>query len=159
MSAPGEAGGVRAWVPWLVLVPVLVVALAVGAGRGDGRPATPAARTAHVAAGVRCPTCEGLSAAESEAPASVAIRQEIRRRVDAGQSDAAIRSYLVGRYGSDILLTPAGSGVAALVWALPVAGLVLAAGVLAYTFRRRRAEPRRTPTVEDRLLVEQAAGQ
>lgn len=146
----------RRWLPYLVLVPVLGIALFVGAaGRGDGPP-TAAARADSLAADVRCPTCEGLSAAESESPASLAIRQEIRRRVDAGQSDTEIRAYLVNSYGKDIILTPEGTGLAALVWALPVAAVVAAAGGLFLVFRRRAAVAPRVPTAEDRRLVEQA---
>ena len=147
--------GVRRWVPYLVLVPVVAVALAVGAGSGDG-PSGPVARTARLAEGVRCPTCEGLSAAESGTPAAVAVRDEIRRRVDAGETDDEIRSFLVGRYGRDILLTPEGSGVAALVWALPVVAVVLGAGALAVAFRRRRPEVPVPASADDRRLVEQA---
>lgn len=154
-----DAGRSRAgrWVPWLLLVGVLAVALYAGAG-GDGGPAGPAARADRIASDVRCPTCDGLSTAESEAPASVAVRQEIRRRVDAGQTDDEIRAFLVGRYGKDIILTPGGTGVAALVWALPVAAVVLAAGGMALAFRRRRSEGTRVATPEDRRLVEQALG-
>ena len=153
----GRGGPARArrWLPWLALGLVLGASLAVGAG-GDGGPPSAAARTTHLASDVRCPTCEGLSAAESESPASLAIRQEIRRRVDAGSSDDEIRGYLVSRYGRDIVLTPAGSGVAALVWALPVAAGVLAAGGLVLAFRRRRGQPHQVPTEEDRRLVDRA---
>ena len=146
----------RRWLPYVVLLVVLGAALFLGAP--DDGAGGPAARAAHLAGEVRCPQCEGLSAAESESAASVAIREEIRRRVDAGETDAEVRSFLVGRYGRDILLTPEGSGVAGLVWALPVAGFVLGAGALALTFRRRRREPLRTATAEDRRLVEQALG-
>ena len=147
----------RRWLPYLVLVPVVAVALVVG-GRTGGGSSSAAARSDRLASQVRCPTCEGLSAAESDAASSVAIREEIRRRVDAGETDAEVRSYLVGRYGRDILLTPAGSGVAALVWVLPVMAVVLGAGGLVLTFRRRRAQPARSATAEDRILVEQALG-
>ncbi len=145
----------RGWRPYLLLVPVLGVALFVGA-RSDAGPPTAAARTTSIAAEVRCPTCEGLSAAESDAPASLAIRQEIRRRVDAGQSDVEIRAYLVSRYGKDILLKPEATGVASLVWLLPVAVGICALGGLALAFRRWRARPRVQVSPEDRLLVEQA---
>lgn len=150
--------GVRRWLPFLLLVPVVVGALFVGAGGRDGSPSA-AGRTARLSADVRCPTCEGLSAAESGTPAAVAVRQEIRRRVDAGETDAEIRAFLVSRYGKDIILTPEGTGVAALVWVLPVMAVVLGAGGLAYTFRRRRAEGTATATAEDRRLVEQALRQ
>ena len=147
----------RRWLPYLLLVPVVGIALVIGAGAGDDPP-TVETRTAALARQVRCPTCEGLSAAESDAASSVAVRNEIRRRVEAGESDAEIRSFLVGRYGGDILLTPAGSGVAALVWVLPVMAVVLGAGGLVLTLRRRRAEPRRAASADDRRLVEQALG-
>jgi cytochrome c-type biogenesis protein CcmH len=145
----------RRWSPYLLLVTVLGLALIVGADGGDG-PSSAAARSARISADVRCPTCEGLSTAESEAPASLAIRQEIRRRVDAGESDEEVRAYLVSRYGKDIILTPEGTGLAALVWALPVAALVCAVGALALVFRRRLALPPRAASDEDRRLVEQA---
>ena len=150
----GVATSARRRLPWLLLVPVLAIALYVGASGGSD-PSTPAARAARLAADVRCPTCEGLSTAESETPASVAVRQEIRRRVDAGESDEEIRAFLVGRYGKDILLTPEGTGVAALVWALPVVVGVCAAGAMALAFRRRRSVGG-VATAEDRRLVEQA---
>lgn len=148
----------RRWLPYLVLVPVVAIALFVGSRSNDGGTPTAARRSASIAGQVRCPTCDGLSAAESESSASIAIRQEIRRRVDAGETDQQVRAFLVGRYGRDILLTPEGSGVAGLVWALPVMGLVLGAGGLALSFRRRRSDPLRTPTAEDRRLVREALG-
>ena len=60
------------------------------------------------------------------------------RRVRAGESDSEIRAYFVSRYGRDILLQPEGTGVAAIVWVLPVAALVCGIAGLALYFRRRR---------------------
>lgn len=148
----------RRWLVYLLLVPVVGIALFVGGRSDDTGTPTAARRAASIASEVRCPTCDGLSAAESESSASVAIRQEIRRRVDTGETDEQVRTFLVGRYGRDILLTPEGSGVAGLVWALPVMGLVLGAGGLVLTFRRRSSDPLRTPTAEDRRLVHEALG-
>ena len=145
----------RSWLPYLVLIPALLVALAVGAGRGDGR-VTAQERVDRIAEEVRCPTCESQSVADSRAPASEAIRQEVRRRVDSGDSDAAIRSFLVSRYGKDILLEPEAKGVSALVWALPVVAVVGALTGLAVAFRRWGSRPRPGASAEDRALVEQA---
>jgi len=125
----------RRWLPWIALVIVVVVALAVGASGSEGGSGA-AARSSRLAKEVRCPTCRGLSAAESDAKAAQAVRAEIRSRVDDGQSDAQIRAYLASRYGDDILLRPQGSGVAGLVWALPVVVLVCGVGGLAFAFRR-----------------------
>ena len=125
----------RRWAPWLVLVVVVLVALAVGAS-GSDRGNSAAARSTRISKEVRCPTCRGLSAAESVAKAAQAVRTEIRSRVEAGQTDEEIRAYLASRYGDDILLRPEGSGAAGLVWALPVVVLVCGAAGLALAVRR-----------------------
>ena len=146
-----------AWAPWGVLVLVLVGALVAGAGRGGGRESIDH-RVQRIASEVRCPTCSGLSAAESDAKTAEAVRDEIRTRVQQDQSDGQIRAALAQRFGADILLRPEGRGVAALVWALPVAAVVLAVAGLALAFRRWSAATRVTPTAEDRALVDRALG-
>jgi cytochrome c-type biogenesis protein CcmH len=129
--------GPRRWAPWAVMGVLLVGALAIGAGGStDGR--TVDGRVRNLSAEVRCPTCEGLSVAESDAPASRTIRDDIRRRIEEGQSDGDIRAYLVSRFGKDILLKPEATGTSALVWALPVAALVAGAGGLLVALRRWR---------------------
>ena len=145
----------RRWAPWAAMAVLLVASLAVGS-RGDGTGRTVAGRVERISSEVACPTCDGLSVAESDAPSSRAMRDEIRRRVEAGQSDGQIRSYLVSRFGKDILLKPEATGVTGLVWALPVAGLVCALAGLAFAFRRWKARPDIELTDVDRVLVEQA---
>jgi cytochrome c-type biogenesis protein CcmH len=67
----------------------------------------------------------------------VAIRQYVDHAVARGESDRAIESYLVSRYGPSVLLNPPASGVTALVWILPLAVVAAAAVGLAFAFRRR----------------------
>jgi cytochrome c-type biogenesis protein CcmH len=140
---------------WIAMVLVLAGALAVGA-TGTRAPHTEAERVRAVASTVRCPTCRGLSAAESDAMAAQAVRDEIRTRLRQGESDGQIRAFLVSRYGEDILLKPKASGIAGLVWALPAAALLIAIVALAAAFRRWRRETPLTPTDEDRALVDAA---
>jgi cytochrome c-type biogenesis protein CcmH len=134
---------VRRWAPWAVLALVLVVALAAGATGDSGSDGGDSveARTARLSRELRCPTCRGLSVADSDAKAAQAIRDEIAARVEAGQTDDEVRAFLVSRYGEDILLEPSGSGFTGLVWALPVAVGVIAAAGLAVAFRRWRTGP------------------
>ena len=139
--------------PWLVLALVLAVALAIGA-QGRSGPRTQAQRVKHIASEIRCPTCRNQSAAESDAAAAKAVRDEIDRRVRAGESDGEIVAFMVSRYGSDILLKPQGSGVASLVWVLPVVAVVVALAGLAVAFRRWRAHPGVEVSAEDRELVQ-----
>ena len=143
----------RGRLPWLVMGAVLVVALVIGS-QGRSGPMTEAQRVRHIASEIRCPTCRNQSAAESDAAAAKAVRDEIDRRVRAGQSDGEIVAFMVSRYGSDILLKPEGSGVASLVWVLPVVAVVVALAGLAFAFRRWRARPGVEVSAEDRALVE-----
>ena len=141
-------------VAWVAMGLVLAASLAVGAGGRGER--TEAQRVAAISRDVRCPTCAGLSVAESDAKAAEAVRDEIRTRVAAGQSDGEIRAYLAGRYGRDILLKPDARGVASLVWVLPVIATVTSAAGLAFAFVRWRRRFARVPTPEERTLVEDA---
>jgi cytochrome c-type biogenesis protein CcmH len=125
------------WLPWMALAVVLAVALAVGASR-RGSTTTEAARVTRITSEIRCPTCRGLSAAESDAKTAQAIRTEVAREVHEGRSDAQIEAYMADRYGQDILLRPPSSGLAGLVWVLPVVALVIAIAGLTVAFRRWR---------------------
>ena len=138
-------------VTWGLLALVLVGALAVGS-RGQSGPPTEDQRVERIASVVRCPTCRGLSAAQSDAPSAEAIRDEVRRRVQEGETDAQIKAYLISRYGEDILLQPRSK----LVWALPIIGAAAAVGGLALLLRRRRLRPGATVSDADEALVAQA---
>ena len=146
---------IRRVVPGVALAAVVVAALVIGAGRSHPS-RSPSARAHAIATDLRCPVCQGLSVADSPSPTAKAIYDDVRRRVDAGQSDRSIRAFYVGVYGEWILLRPEASGMGALVWALPVAALLLGAGGLALAFRRWRRQPVLAVTDEDRALVEAA---
>lgn len=129
---------IRRWASWVLLVVVVAGALAVGVTDRDAT--TESERIQHIAESVRCPTCRGQSVADSDAPAAANVRTEIERRVVEGESDDEIRDALVARFGDSIRLNPPRSGVAGLVWVLPVAGVAFAAAGLVFAFRRWRRE-------------------
>ncbi|MEY2570540.1 MAG: cytochrome c-type biosis protein CcmH [Acidimicrobiaceae bacterium] len=116
----------------LVLVGALVF------GMQSSGSTSPTDRAQALEQTIKCPTCRGQSVAESDAAASKAIRTEIVRRIADGESDRAIRDYFAAKYGEDILLRPTSSGLAGLVWVLPVAVGVLAASGLGFAFWRWR---------------------
>jgi cytochrome c-type biogenesis protein CcmH len=145
----------KRWLPWVGLLVVLAVALIIGA-TAQHHDASLDAHVRRVASQVKCPTCEGQSAADSNAAASQAIRDDIRTRIEQGETDGAIKAFLVSRYGTDILLVPSSRGVSALVWALPVTAFVLAVGGLALAFRKWRVRAGAPPSDEDRALVDEA---
>lgn len=145
-------------VPWLVMVLLLGAALTVAA-IGPRAPATDAERVDAVARTLKCPTCQGESVAVSEALISQEIRADIRRRLTAGESSDQIRAYYVSTYGESILLTPAATGPAAIVWGLPVAAAVLCIAGLVVVFRRWNRRGALHASAADRDLVEQALRQ
>ncbi len=136
---------------WGLLGVVLAGALFVGS-QGRSGPPTDDQRVQRISSVVRCPTCRGLSAAQSDAPPAEAIRDEVRRRVEAGETDAQIKDYMVSRYGEDILLQPR----SALVWVLPIVGIAVAVGGLVLVLRRRRVRPGPKISDADQDLVDRA---
>jgi cytochrome c-type biogenesis protein CcmH len=129
---------IRRWAGWIALLAIILGALLVGTS--DSGTTTDSERVQSIAESVRCPTCRGQSVADSDAPAAANVRKDIERRVADGQTDDEIRSALAARFGDGILLTPPRSGVAGLVWVLPVLALAGAAGGLFLAFRRWRRD-------------------
>lgn len=145
----------RSTVAWGALAVVLAVSLALGAHRPSPAPG-PAQRAAALDAQLRCPSCEDVSVANSSAATAVAIRRIVAARVAAGQSDAAIESFLVSRYGPGILLRPPASGGIGAVWFVPVVAVPGALAVLGvFLWRRRRTAPG-VVSEDDRRLVDAA---
>lgn len=99
--------------------------------------ATTQSRIAHLESLVKCPACEDLSVAQSNATSSIAVRDDITRRVREGQSDNKILTSLEATYGTSILLSPSTSGLGLLLWLVPLAALLALAVALTRIARRR----------------------
>ena len=108
------------------------------------------ARARSLSAELRCLVCQNQSIDDSDAPLARDIRLFIRERIGQGESNDAVRAYLVSRYGDFILLKPPFKPETLLLWLSPV--LVLGVGLAAALFAHRRA-PRATP----RLSAEEEA--
>lgn len=142
-------------VTWLAIGAAVVAALVLAGRSGDPDP-SPEVRTERLTAQLRCPVCQGLSVADSPSSTARSMVDDVRRRVEAGETDEEIKTAYVDRYGEWILLRPRSGGVAAAVWALPVVALVLAAGGLGFAFWRWRRHPDLHASEADRDLVERA---
>jgi cytochrome c-type biogenesis protein CcmH len=80
-------------------------------------------RIDHLESLVKCPACDDLSVAQSNATSSIAVRHDITRRVKEGESDNKILTSLEATYGTSILLSPSTSGLGLLLWLVPLAAL------------------------------------
>jgi cytochrome c-type biogenesis protein CcmH len=121
------------WLWAAAFVVVLVIAITV-------TPSTPSAasRIAHLESLVKCPSCEDLSVADSNATTAVAVRAEITADVHHGESDNAILTSIEDAYGPSILLSPSTSGLGVLLWVGPLAVVLVVVLVGLRLVRRRR---------------------
>ncbi|MGH9007235.1 MAG: cytochrome c-type biogenesis protein [Acidimicrobiales bacterium] len=134
---------VRTRLSMAALVIVAAVTLVIGSGVGRSAPPSLASRAAALEGHIRCPSCEDLSVAQSEASSAISARRQIVAMLSTGSTDAQIEASFVARYGPSILLEPASSGLGVLVWLLPLVAVVLALGALAALFWRRQRELQR----------------
>src|SRR4051812_40988133 len=145
----------RKLLPWIALAIVVVVSAVVLIVRSQPDN-SPAARAARLEKQLACPVCEGQSIADSNSPQSRAIREDIPRRIAAGQSDAEIRAFYVSRYTERILETPSNSGLGIVAWGLPALAVILGLASIAVAVRRWSHAPRLTATDEDEDIVRRA---
>ncbi len=82
-------------------------------------------RVFEIARELRCPVCQGESAAESNAGIAVEMRRIIAEQLAQGRTEAEIRQFFVDRYGDWILYQPPVRGLTLWVWLSPLVGLAL----------------------------------
>jgi len=140
-------------VPW-VLLAVAACAVLFFATRPADDGDSVDARVQRVTAELRCVECQGLSVADSNASTSEAIRNDVRERIEAGESDAEIRQFYVETYGESILMHPTADGISLFVWLVPLLAFGLGAGLVVWTLIRWRGGRRRHATAEDRAIVD-----
>ncbi len=94
-------------------------------------------RARDISAGLRCLVCQNQSIDDSDADLAKDLRVLVRERLVAGDSDEAVRQYVVDRYGEYVLLNPRLGGHTLLLWvAAPV--LLLAGLATLFVIGRRR---------------------
>lgn len=94
---------------------------------------------------LRCPTCQGMSVAESPAEGARAMKTEVEKMHAAGFSEQQVLDFFEASYGPFILLAPRREGANLALWIVPPV-LVAAGGLLAMgQLRRRRAGPAAPP--------------
>ena len=89
------------------------------------------ARARNLQKELRCLVCQGESLDESNASLAVDLRRLIRARIRAGDSDEAIKNFLVSRYGDFILMQPPFERPTYALWLAPFGVLILGAGIAA----------------------------
>jgi len=153
----GRAAGLhdvmaRPW-GWALLGAVLAGFLAYGSIHPVAK--SRAARIGYLESVLKCPSCDGISIAQSNGPQAAALRASVSRWVGEGWSDARVEQAVVARYGPAELLRP----TSPVVWIVPLAALGVAAGALAVVLvRRRGGGGAGAVAAEDEALVASALG-
>lgn len=119
----------------LVFLTLLSLALAQ-----EGPPPDLPPEVFKIARALRCPVCQGESAAESNSGVAQEMRRLIAEMLKEGKSEAEIKAFFVERYGEWILYEPPRRGVTLWVWVLPALALALLGVGLFRFFRRPKAE-------------------
>jgi cytochrome c-type biogenesis protein CcmH len=131
----------RPWGKGAVIGPLLVIGCWLLASvLAQPTPNTPppdfSPRVFEIARELRCPVCQGESAAESNAGIAVEMRRIIAEQLAQGKSEAEIRAFFVERYGDWILYEPPARGLTLWVWLSPLLGLgLLGFGLWRYLVR------------------------
>ncbi|MBU1336583.1 MAG: cytochrome c-type biogenesis protein CcmH [Alphaproteobacteria bacterium] len=107
-------------------------------------------RARDISAGLRCLVCQNQSIDDSDADLAKDLRVLVRERLVAGDSDEAVRQFLVDRYGEYVLLNPRVGGHTILLWVAAPVLLFAGLGTLFVVGRKRR-------TVESGLSAEEQA--
>jgi len=67
---------------------------------------------------VRCLVCQNQPIGDSNAPLAADLRREIRDRLKQGEDEAAVKEFLLARYGDFVLYRPRFTASTALLWVL-----------------------------------------
>ena len=98
-------------------------------------------RAVTLAKELRCLVCQNQSIMESDADLARDLRQVVRERVAAGDTDIEIKDYVVERYGDFVLLRPPFKPKTWILWFGPVLIVAGALVGLVLFWRRRAAAP------------------
>ena len=94
-------------------------------------------RAREISAELRCLVCQNQSIDDSDAPLAKDLRLIVRERLQKGDSDLAVRDYVVARYGEFVLLRPVFALHTLLLWLTPVLAVLLG-GLGIWRLARRR---------------------
>lgn len=103
------------------------------------------ARARALSRELRCLVCQNESIDDSNAELARDLRLLVRRRLTAGDSDAAVIAYIHDRYGDFVLMRPPVTDRTALLWFGPF-GLLAGIGLWLVLRARRKTKAPAAPT-------------
>jgi cytochrome c-type biogenesis protein CcmH len=145
----------RRWTAWAALILTLLLPSAwAQVVQPQQEQAVDAVRLYELTSQLRCLVCQNESLADSTAPLAIDLKNEVRARMAAGESDEQIKKFLVDRYGNFVIYRPPFNLQTLLLWLGP---LLLAIGGLAVVWRGMRANAADSDTDDDQETREEPA--
>ena len=123
------------FITWLVCV--LSIAQAKVAPNTSADPVLEA-KMMVIAEELRCLVCQNETIAASNADLAVDLKNQIRIKLNEGQSQKQILDFMVQRYGDFVLYRPPLKTTTVLLWLGPFTLLAIAVLMLVLNVRRRR---------------------
>lgn len=96
---------------------------------------------------LRCLVCQNQTIADSHAELAVDLKNQVREKLQQGQSEQEILDYMVKRYGEFVLFKPLVKSTTWLLWFGPLLLLILGLGVLIVNLRQRRKLMQQAPAL------------
>lgn len=125
-----------------LMTAVLPFIFALSTQAGAAAPVDPAfaRRVDELSQTLRCLVCQNQTIADSQAPLAIDLKNQIREKLEQGQSNDQIIDYMVQRYGDFVLYRPPLKATTLALWFGPAALLILGVFVLFRHLARRRKE-------------------
>lgn len=86
---------------------------------------------------LRCVVCQNQSILESDADVAKDLRTIVSEQIEAGKTDAEIKTFLVDRYGEFVLLRPVFSTHTLVLWMAPILFVLLGLFLVWRAFTRK----------------------
>jgi cytochrome c-type biogenesis protein CcmH len=130
----------------LALLALVVISMAQPAGYAldtNGQLENPALqkRFESITKELRCLVCQNESIADSNVELASDLRRQVREMLVAGQSDAAIFSFMTDRYGEFVRFAPPLSAKSMLIWGAPFLMVLLGSVIIFRVVRQRSRMP------------------
>jgi len=110
-------------------------------------------RARDISTGLRCLVCQNQSIDDSDAPLARDLRLLVRERLEAGDSNDEVLTFVVDRYGEYVLLNPRIGAHTLVLWAAPVILLIIGALAVWFGLRsRRKSDPARLSEEEKKRI-------
>ncbi|MCK5877658.1 MAG: cytochrome c-type biogenesis protein CcmH [Candidatus Marithrix sp.] len=110
---------------------------------------------------LRCVVCQNQSVADSNAELAQDVRNLVRNKINLGQTDQQISSFMVERYGDFVLYDPPFNVKTYILWGGPLLFILIAIIALLYLIRKhvRTTSTPQDLTKEEQAKIKQALGE